>query len=103
MSSFPLYVCNVPERVVVEGEVATANTLARLLSSLPPCGKTTRVMLYDLHTLQNRFYLSNHSVATLHRQGPTLCADETRKGVFRNACKMMIVFGAEVGLFSGAM
>ena len=45
------------ERVVVEGEVATANTLARLLSSLPPCGKTTRVMFYDLHTLQNRFYL----------------------------------------------
>eukprot|EP00241_Pyramimonas_parkeae_P006808 CAMPEP_0114244866 /NCGR_PEP_ID=MMETSP0058-20121206/11574_1 /TAXON_ID=36894 /ORGANISM="Pyramimonas parkeae, CCMP726" /LENGTH=323 /DNA_ID=CAMNT_0001357847 /DNA_START=123 /DNA_END=1094 /DNA_ORIENTATION=- len=68
----PFYPVGTMERVVVEGEVATANTLARLLSSLPPCGKTTRVMLYDLHTLQNRFYLSNHSVATLHSSVPLL-------------------------------
>lgn len=68
----PYYPTGTMERVVTEGEVATANTLARLLSSLPACGKPTRVMLYDLHTLQNRFYLSNHAVATLHSTVPML-------------------------------
>eukprot|EP00959_Pyramimonas_sp_CCMP1952_P276112 5771516-Pyramimonas_sp.AAC.1 len=63
------------ERVVVEGEVATANTLARLLSSLPQCGRTTRVMLYDLHTLQNRFYMSSNAVATMHSTIPLLLAE----------------------------
>ena len=34
-----------------------ASTLARLFSNLPRVGKPIRVMTYDLHTLQNRFYL----------------------------------------------
>lgn len=71
----PFYPVGTMERVVFEGEVATANTLARLLSSLPPCGKPTRVMLYDLHTLQNRFYLSNHAVATMHSTVPLFLAE----------------------------
>ena len=45
------------ERVVTEGQVATAATYAHMFSSLPNCGKPTRLMVYDLHTLQNRFYL----------------------------------------------
>jgi rRNA maturation protein Rpf1 len=45
------------ERVVREGQVATAATYAHMFSSLPNCGKPTRLMVYDLHTLQNRFYL----------------------------------------------
>ena len=45
------------ERVVSEGQVATAATYAHMFSSLPNCGKPTRLMVYDLHTLQNRFYL----------------------------------------------
>lgn len=40
------------ERVVREGEVATANTLSRVLSALPRFGSPARVMFYDLHTLQ---------------------------------------------------
>ena len=42
------------ERILLEGEVATANTVARMLSNLPRTGSPARVMLYDLHTLQNR-------------------------------------------------
>ena len=42
------------ERVTEEGTVATASTYAHLFSSLPNCGKPTRLMVYDLHTLQNR-------------------------------------------------
>lgn len=45
------------ERVTREGQVATAATYAHMFSSLPTCGRPTRLMVYDLHTLQNRFYL----------------------------------------------
>mmetsp|Transcript_26448 Transcript_26448/g.88622 ORF Transcript_26448/g.88622 Transcript_26448/m.88622 type:complete len:341 (-) Transcript_26448:344-1366(-) len=58
------------ERVIREGEVATANTVSRMLSGLPPCGGPARVMFYDLHTLQNRFYLHTGAVATLHTTIP---------------------------------
>lgn len=40
------------ERVMEEGTVATANTLSKMLSYMPSCGKPTRIMVYDLHTLQ---------------------------------------------------
>lgn len=60
------------ERVLVEGEVATANTLAKMFSNLPTSGRPARVMLYDLHTLQNRFYFGNHALATLHTAFPLM-------------------------------
>ena len=52
------------ERVVREGTVATAATYAHMFSSLPSCGRPTRLMVYDLHTLQNRFYLVRSACAT---------------------------------------
>ena len=36
------------------------------------CGWQVRVMVYDLHTLQNRFYLSGNALATLHTAIPLL-------------------------------
>lgn len=60
------------ERVVREGQVATAATHAHLFSSLPDCGKPTRLMVYDLHTLQNRFYLHGNAVASLQTAIPLL-------------------------------
>jgi hypothetical protein len=60
------------ERVTTEGTVATASTYAHLFSSLPSCGTPTRLMVYDLHTLQNRFYLHGHAVASLHTTIPLL-------------------------------
>jgi ribose-phosphate pyrophosphokinase len=60
------------ERVVSEGQVATAATYAHMFSSLPNCGKPTRLMVYDLHTLQNRFYLHGNSVASLQTAIPLL-------------------------------
>jgi hypothetical protein len=56
----PFYPTATMERVVSEGTVATASTLARLFNSLPSCGRPTCLLIYDVHTLQNRFYLSNH-------------------------------------------
>lgn len=60
------------ERVTKEGQVATAATYAHMFSSLPNAGRPTRLMVYDLHTLQNRFYLHGNSVASLHTAIPLL-------------------------------
>jgi hypothetical protein len=62
------------ERVVLEGEVATANTLSRVLSALPRIGSPARVMFYDLHTLQNRFYFHTGAIATMHTAIPLVSA-----------------------------
>lgn len=68
----PFFPTATMERVLVEGEVATAATLAKMLSNLPPIGKPARVMLYDLHTLQNRFYFTGNAIATLHTAFPLM-------------------------------
>ena len=47
------------ERETVEGEIAMANVEAKLLSCLPG---PKRIVVPDLHTLQNKFYFHNASV-----------------------------------------
>eukprot|EP00540_Astrosyne_radiata_P002191 CAMPEP_0116826606 /NCGR_PEP_ID=MMETSP0418-20121206/2622_1 /TAXON_ID=1158023 /ORGANISM="Astrosyne radiata, Strain 13vi08-1A" /LENGTH=303 /DNA_ID=CAMNT_0004455259 /DNA_START=170 /DNA_END=1081 /DNA_ORIENTATION=+ len=68
----PYYPVGTMERVTKEGTVATAATYAHMFSSLPSCGRPTRLMVYDLHTLQNRFYLHGNSVASLQTAIPLL-------------------------------
>ncbi|KAJ1435576.1 hypothetical protein B484DRAFT_446026 [Ochromonadaceae sp. CCMP2298] len=58
--------------VIKEGQVATANTYAQMFSNLPSCGKPTRLVIYDLHTLQNRFYLHGNAIASLQTSVPLL-------------------------------
>jgi len=60
------------DRVIREGKIATAATYAHMFSSLPNCGRPTRLMVYDLHTLQNRFYLHGNAVASLQTAIPLL-------------------------------
>ncbi|KAG5178318.1 phosphoribosyltransferase-like protein [Tribonema minus] len=74
----PYYPTGTMERVTREGQVATANTYAQLFSNLPSCGRPTRVMVYDLHTLQNRFYLHGNAIASLQTTIPVLI-DELRR------------------------
>ncbi|CAN0513347.1 unnamed protein product, partial [Ectocarpus sp. 8 AP-2014] len=72
----PYYPTGTMERVVKEGQVATANTYAQMFSNLPSCGKPTRLLVYDLHTLQarrnNRFYLHGNAIASLQTSIPIL-------------------------------
>jgi phosphoribosylpyrophosphate synthetase len=68
----PYYPVGTMERVTEEGQVATANTYAQLFSNLPSCGKPTRLIVYDLHTLQNRFYLHGNAIASLQTTIPLL-------------------------------
>jgi len=71
--ALPYYPYGTNERVEKEGEVATASTVARLLSGLPSCGGgPVRVIVYDLHTLQNRFYFHGNAVASLCSTVPLL-------------------------------
>ncbi|XP_022850006.1 ribose-phosphate pyrophosphokinase 4 isoform X1 [Olea europaea var. sylvestris] len=48
------------ERMEEEGDVATAFTLARMLSSVPISrGGPTSLVVYDIHALQERFYFGD--------------------------------------------
>ncbi|KMZ67876.1 putative Ribose-phosphate pyrophosphokinase [Zostera marina] len=49
------------ERMEDEGDVATAFTMARLLSDIPISrGGPTSLVTYDIHALQERFYFGDH-------------------------------------------
>jgi len=68
----PFFPTATMERVVKEGVVATANALSKLLANLPNPGRPIRMIVYDLHTLQNQFYLGNHCCADLRSAVPSL-------------------------------
>lgn len=55
------------DRVNQEGEIATAMTLARMLSAIPPChGRgPAEVVIFDIHALQERFYFSDQVIPRL--------------------------------------
>nr|XP_043638324.1 ribose-phosphate pyrophosphokinase 4 isoform X2 [Erigeron canadensis] len=49
------------ERMEEEGDVATAFTMARILSNIPISrGGPTSIVIYDIHALQERFYFSDN-------------------------------------------
>ncbi|CAM9850376.1 unnamed protein product [Ascophyllum nodosum] len=77
----PYYPTGTMERVIKEGQVATANTYAQMFSNLPSCGKPTRLLVYDLHTLQNRFYLHGNAIASLQTSIPILIDELKRSNV----------------------
>lgn len=62
----PYFPTGTMERVDDEGQVATAKTLARILSATPICGQgPPEIIIYDVHTLQQRFYFSDGIVPRL--------------------------------------
>lgn len=53
----PFFPTGTMERVSKLGEVATANSLARMLSTIPNCSKgPAQICIFDIHALQNQFY-----------------------------------------------
>lgn len=61
----PYFSVGTMERCVTDGEVATAETLSKIISSLcEPDNKKPVIHLYDLHALANRFYF-DHSKCTV--------------------------------------
>lgn len=53
------------ERVTEEGQVATADFDAWMMSALPRFGSPIEFIVYDLHTLQNRFYFHDGAILTM--------------------------------------
>ena len=74
----PFFPTGTAERVELEGEVATAFTLARLVSHIPLCrGGPADVVIFDIHALQERFYFGD-AVAPLFLSGVPLLLKELR-------------------------
>lgn len=56
----PYFPTGTAERVEAEGDVATAFTLARILSNIPLSrGGPTSIVIFDIHALQERFYFGD--------------------------------------------
>ncbi|CAN4114252.1 unnamed protein product [Withania somnifera] len=57
----PFFPTGTSERMEDEGDVATAFTLARILSNTPvPRGGPTSLVIFDIHALQERFYFGDN-------------------------------------------
>jgi len=69
----PFFPTGTMERVDKEGDIATAMTMARVLTSLPLTQKgPSKLMIYDIHTLQNRFYFGDNVIPLLVTTIPLL-------------------------------
>ncbi|KAL3355912.1 hypothetical protein AABB24_016861 [Solanum stoloniferum] len=57
----PFFPTGTFERMEEEGDVATAFTMARIISNIPISrGGPTSLVIYDIHALQERFYFGDH-------------------------------------------
>jgi len=75
----PFFPTGTMERVEREGEVATAFTLARLLSNVPLSrGGPTSLVIFDIHALQERFFFGD-AVLPLFESGIPLLLERLQK------------------------
>jgi len=72
----PYYPTATMERVQQEGEIATAMTLARMLSIVPHTrpGGSPEIVIFDIHALSERFYFSDNIIPRLESAIPLLKA-----------------------------
>jgi phosphoribosylpyrophosphate synthetase len=62
----PFFATGTMERIERVGEVATAASLARILSMIPQCaGGPTQLLILDIHALQERFYFTDNVIVHL--------------------------------------
>eukprot|EP00216_Chloropicon_sp_CCMP2111_P000618 CAMPEP_0198238682 /NCGR_PEP_ID=MMETSP1446-20131203/4293_1 /TAXON_ID=1461542 ORGANISM="Unidentified sp, Strain CCMP2111" /NCGR_SAMPLE_ID=MMETSP1446 /ASSEMBLY_ACC=CAM_ASM_001112 /LENGTH=318 /DNA_ID=CAMNT_0043921149 /DNA_START=152 /DNA_END=1108 /DNA_ORIENTATION=+ len=75
----PFFPTGTAERIEAEGEVATAFTLARILSNIPLSrGGPTALVIFDIHALQERFYFGD-TVLPLFESGIPLLKQELQR------------------------
>ncbi|KAJ4729044.1 Ribose-phosphate pyrophosphokinase 4 [Melia azedarach] len=78
------------ERMEEEGDVATAFTMARILSNIPISrGGPTSLVIYDIHALQERFYFGDHVLPLFETGIPLL---KQRLHLLPDADKIVIAF-----------
>lgn len=78
------------ERMEEEGDVATAFTMARILSNIPISrGGPTSLVIYDIHALQERFYFGDHVLPLFETGIPLL---KLRLNQLPDADKIVVAF-----------
>ncbi|WAR15954.1 KPRS4-like protein [Mya arenaria] len=61
------------ERVDTEGQIATAKTLASMMSAIPLTARgPVQICIFDIHALQERFYFSDNIIPRLESAIPML-------------------------------
>uniref|UniRef100_A0A1D1XSN5 ribose-phosphate diphosphokinase n=1 Tax=Anthurium amnicola TaxID=1678845 RepID=A0A1D1XSN5_9ARAE len=69
----PFFPTGTSERMEEEGDVATAFTLARILSNIPISrGGPASLVIYDIHALQERFYFGDNVLPCFESGVPLL-------------------------------
>lgn len=70
----PFFSTGTSDRIQTPGEIVTAATLARMMSSIPHCAGSgpVQIIIYDIHALQERFYFSDNVVPRLESAIPLL-------------------------------
>ncbi|GFZ00059.1 phosphoribosyl pyrophosphate (PRPP) synthase 3 [Actinidia rufa] len=69
----PFFPTGTSERMEEEGDVATAFTLARILSNIPISkGGPTSLVVFDIHALQERFYFGDNVLPCFESAIPLL-------------------------------
>lgn len=72
------------ERVEREGAIATASTMARILSAAPmSSGGPCQIIIFDIHALQERFYFGDSVIPRLESAIPLLLREIRQEG-FQN-------------------
>lgn len=62
----PYFPTGTMERIQIPGEIATAYSLAQMLSSIPLTRTgPSEVVIFDIHALQNQFYFSSNIIVRL--------------------------------------
>jgi ribose-phosphate pyrophosphokinase len=74
----PFYGYSTMERSVRAGEIVTAKTRARLLSSIPMASRGTQVFLVDLHVASIAYYFEG-GIRPIHVYGKPLVLDAARR------------------------
>ena len=89
----PFFPTGTFERVDKEGEIPTAVTMARMLSSIPHSrGGPTDMIVFDIHALQERFYFGD-SVTPLFASGIPLLLE--RLASLEDAADVVIAYPDE--------
>jgi len=59
----PYFPTGTMERIQIQGEIATAYSLAQMLSSIPLTRTgPSEIVIFDIHALQNQFYFSSNII-----------------------------------------
>ena len=80
----PYFPTGTMERIQIQGEIATAYSLAQMLSSIPLTRSgPAEVVIFDIHALQNQFYFSSNIIVRLEST-VDLLFDRLNQQIYKN-------------------